>query len=235
MNNLTGYKELSRIIDYDFKDSSLIIKALSHSSYINELKLNKHDDYERLEFLGDAVLEVTVSEFLYKNKPGMREGDMSKLRSSMVCEPTLAYCARCGFDLGRFVLLGKGEENTGGRGRDSIISDVFEAIIGAIFLDGGMEPAQKFIYKYVLTDYEEKIEFSDSKSLLQEYAQEKGLELKYELVEESGPDHDRDYRIKAMLGDEIFAEGVAKSKKSAEQHAAFAILKELHIESGVKL
>lgn len=220
-------------IGYEFSDSSLIIKALSHSSYINELKLNKHDDYERLEFLGDAVLEVTVSDFLYRNKPSMKEGDMSKLRSSIVCEPTLAFIARKSFELGKFVLLGKGEENTGGRGRDSIISDVFEAIIGAIYLDGGIEPAQDFIKKFVLTDYEEKIEFSDSKSILQEYAQDKGLELKYELVEETGPAHDRDYKIKAILGEKTEAIGIAKNKKSAEQHAAFAILKELHIENGV--
>lgn len=222
------------IFGYKFKDESLLIKALSHSSYINELKLNRHDDYERMEFLGDAVLELTVSDFLYRNKPNMKEGDMSKLRSSLVCEPTLAFCARNGFGLGTYVLLGKGEEHTGGRNRDSIISDVFEAIIGAIYLDGGFEPAQKFIQEYVLNDYEDKIEFSDCKSRLQEYAQEKGLTLRYELIEESGPAHDRDYRIKAFLGDKYSCEGVAKNKKSAEQHAAYSILKELHIESGVK-
>ena len=227
MNNINGYKELMERIDYQFNDESILIKALSHSSYVNELKLNKHDDYERQEFLGDAVLELTVSDFLFNNKPTMREGDMTKLRASLVCEPTLSLCARNGFDLPKYLLLGKGEDATGGRGRDSIISDVFEAIIGAIYLDGGIEPARKFIYKYVLTDYEDHIEFSDSKTKLQEYAQERQIVLSYELVEESGPAHDRDYKVKAVLGDVCSAEGIAKSKKSAEQHAAYEILKML--------
>ena len=233
MNEINGYKELMQHIGYEFKNPGILIKALSHSSYVNELKLNKHDDYERIEFLGDAVLELTVSDFLYKNKPDMREGDMTKLRSSLVCEPTLAYCARSGLNLGRFLLLGKGEENTGGRGRDSIVSDVFEAIIGAIYLDGGIEPAADFINKYVLSDYMQKIEFSDSKSLLQEYAQEHTLELEYELVEEQGPAHDRTYVVVAKLGDDYRANGVGKNKKNAQQHAAYNILKQLHIEKEV--
>lgn len=216
------------IIGYEFKNSDYLVKALSHSSYINELKLNKHDDYERLEFLGDAVLELTVSDFLYNNYSDMREGDMTKLRASLVCEPSLAFCARCGMNLGDFLLLGKGEELTGGRGRDSIVSDVFEAIIGAIYLDGGLERAKEFINKYVLTDYESHILFSDSKTKLQEYAQEHGLELSYEIISENGPAHDKDYLVRARLGDEISAEGIAKNKKSAEQHAAYNILKELN-------
>lgn len=214
-------------IGYSFKDTSILIKALSHSSYVNELKLNKHDDYERTEFLGDAVLELTVSDFLYKNNPGMREGNMTKLRASLVCEPTLAYCARTGLDLGKYLLLGKGEEQCGGRGRDSIVSDVFEAIIGAIYLDGGIEPAASFINEYVLKDYDKKMLFSDSKTILQEYAQERQLSLSYELIEESGPAHDRDYHMRARLGNIIVKDGVGKNKKSAEQHAAYEILKEL--------
>ncbi|MBO4266490.1 MAG: ribonuclease III [Lachnospiraceae bacterium] len=204
------------------------MKALSHSSYVNELKLNKHDDYERTEFLGDAVLELTVSEFLYTEKPSMREGDLTKLRASLVCEPTLAYCAKSGFDLGKFVLLGKGEDASGGRGRDSIISDVFEAIVGAIYLDGGFEPAASFIRRFVLTDYEKKIGFDDSKTILQEYAQDHGMTLEYELVEERGPAHDRDYVMHAILDGRIIETGIAKSKKAAQQLAANAIL-EKHI------
>lgn len=227
MNEINGYKELMQAIGYSFKDENHLIKALSHSSYVNELKLNKHDDYERTEFLGDAVLELTVSDFLYANNPEMKEGDMTKLRASLVCEPTLALCGRRGFNIGRFLLLGKGEDNTGGRGRDSICSDVFEAIIGAIYLDGGIEPAKDFIYKFVLEDYADKIKFSDSKTNLQEYAQEKGLSLKYELIEEVGPAHDRDYTVRAILGDNITALGTAKNKKSAEQHAAYEILNSL--------
>ena len=230
MNINDGYIELQKRIGYDFRDSDLLIKALSHSSYVNELKLNKHDDYERTEFLGDAVLELTVSEFLYTENPSMREGDLTKLRASLVCEPTLAYCARSGFDLGRFVLLGKGEDASGGRGRDSIISDVFEAIVGAIYLDGGFEPAASFIRRFVLTEYEKKIGFDDSKTILQEYAQDHGMTLEYELVEERGPAHDRDYVMRAVLDGRITEIGTAKSKKAAQQLAANAIL-EKHINN----
>lgn len=226
MNLEEGYIELQKRIGYDFRDSAYLVKALSHSSYVNEKKLAKCDDYERIEFLGDAVLELTVSEFLYKTHPDMSEGEMTKLRASLVCEPTLAYCAREGFDLGKYLLLGKGEDATGGRGRDSIVSDVFEAVIGAIYLDGGQEEARCFIDRFLLTDYEKKIEFVDSKTILQEYAQNHGLSLEYELVEERGPEHDRDYIMEARLGEKIRANGCAKSKKAAQQNAAYAILKE---------
>ena len=224
MNDTNGYKELQERIGYDFRDSGLLIRALSHSSYVNELQLNKHDDYERTEFLGDAVLELAVSEYLYNENPGMREGEMTKLRASLVCEPTLAYCARSGFDLGKYLLLGKGEDASKGRDRDSIVSDVFEAIIGAIYLDGGIENAKEFIGKFLLTDYEKKIEFVDSKTILQEYAQDHGMSLDYELVEERGPEHDRVYVMRAKLGDSIEETGSAGSKKAAQQNAAYAIL-----------
>ena len=227
MNIADGYKDLQKSISYDFKDSSLLIRALSHSSYANEIKQNKHEDYERLEFLGDAVLELSVSEFLYNSHPEMKEGDMTKLRASLVCEPTLAYCAKQGFDLGSFILLGKGEDTSGGRNRDSIISDVFEAIIGAIYLDGGIEPAKELIKRFVLTDYEKKIEFIDSKTLLQEIAQDQGVSLEYELVEERGPAHDRDYVMRAVFGGTVFGNGIAKSKKAAQQLAAYEVLKQL--------
>ena len=230
MNIKEGYIELQKRIGYDFHDSARLIKALSHSSYINELKLEKHDDYERTEFLGDAVLELTVSEFLYNTHPEMREGEMTKLRASLVCEPTLAYCAREGFELGNYLLLGKGEDASGGRGRDSIVSDVFEALIGAIYLDGGLDAAKTFIHRFLLTDYEKKIEFVDSKTILQEYAQNHGLSLEYELIEEKGPEHDRDYVMRATLGDKISETGTAKSKKAAQQNAAYAVLKK-HISS----
>ena len=224
MNISNGYRDLQKSIGYDFQNTDLLTMALSHSSYVNEMQLDKHDDYERLEFLGDAVLELTVSEFLYKNNGKMREGEMTKLRASLVCEPTLSYCARTGFDLGSYILLGKGEDASGGRTRDSIISDVFEAIIGAIYLDGGMDAARDFIDRFVLTDYERKIGFRDSKTLLQEYAQNHGMELVYELVEERGPSHDRDYVMRATLDGSISEIGIAKSKKAAQQSAAYKIL-----------
>ncbi len=225
MNIQDGYKELQDRIGYDFRDSARLVKALSHSSYVNEIKADRHDDYERTEFLGDAVLELSVSEFLYNENPDMREGEMTKLRASLVCEPTLAYCAREGFELGKYVLLGKGEDASGGRSRDSIISDVFEAIIGAIYLDGGLDCAKAFIKRFLLTDYAKKIEFVDSKTILQEYAQDHGLALEYELVEERGPEHDREYVMIAKLGNDISETGVAKSKKAAQQNAAYSILK----------
>ncbi len=233
MNDTEGYIELQKRIGYDFRDSGLLIKALSHSSYVNECKLSKYDDYERCEFLGDAVLELTVSEFLFNTHPEMAEGEMTKLRASLVCEPTLAYCARDGFSLGKYLLLGKGEDASGGRDRDSIISDVFEAIIGAIYLDSGLEAAKKFIHTFLLTDYEKKIEFVDSKTILQEYAQNRGISLEYELIEERGPEHDREYVMKAVLGNGISETGSAKSKKAAQQKAAYAILKK-HINSTEK-
>lgn len=225
MNNIEGYMELEPQIGYVFGDKNLIRQALSHSSYANEVKINKTDDYERLEFLGDAVLELTVSEYLFANKPNMREGDMTKLRASLVCEPTLAALAREQLSLGDYILLGKGEENTGGRHRDSIVSDVFEAIIGAIYLDGGFDKAKGFIRKFVLEDMDDKIEFSDSKTNLQEYAQEKGYSLEYKLIDEKGPAHDRIYTMAVCINGEIKSRAEGRTKKSAEQKAAFEVLK----------
>lgn len=228
MNRLNGYQELEKKIGYVFHDQTLLKTALTHSSFSNELKLNKTDNYERLEFLGDAVLELSVSEYLYENNPAMHEGNMTKLRASLVCEPTLAFCAREAFSLGDYLLLGKGEEMTGGRGRDSIVSDVFEAIIGAIYLDGGFAPARKFVERFVLADMERKIGFTDSKTRLQEVVQETGETLGYELLEETGPAHDREYLVAAMINGEEKARGRGRTKKAAEQAAAYEILKSLH-------
>lgn len=227
MNRLDGISELEAKCGYCFKDKSLIKMALSHSSYVNEVKLNKTDDYERLEFLGDAVLELSVSEYLYANRADMREGDMTKLRASLVCEPTLASCARSALNLGDYLLLGKGEDQTGGRGRDSIVSDVFEAIIGAIYLDGGFEEAKRFIGRFVLDDMESRIEFIDSKTRLQEVAQERGYELAYDVIKESGPAHDRRYTVAVLIDGIKKAEGCAGTKKGAEQQAAYAVLQAL--------
>lgn len=225
MNLINGYKEIEKIIGYEFKNPEFIKTALSHSSYINEVKTKKLECYERMEFLGDAVLELTVSEYLYKEMKEMPEGEMTKLRASLVCEPTLAYCARIGFDLPKYLLLGKGEENTGGRNRDSIVSDVFEAIIGALYLDGGFDASKPFIAEYVLKDMHNKIEFTDSKTRLQEYVQNIGLELNYELVKEDGPAHDKTYYMDVYVGGKLLGQGSGKTKKSAEQHAAFEALK----------
>ncbi len=216
--------ELQEKIGYFFEDETLLKQALTHSSFANEQKINKLHNYERLEFLGDAVLELVSSEFLYKENPDMPEGQLTRLRASMVCEPALAYCAR-DIDLGAYILLGKGEEATGGRNRDSITSDVMEAVIGAIFLDGGIERAKDYIYRFVLSDLEDKILFLDSKTLLQEEIQKKNTaQLRYELVEETGPDHDKQFRVEAYLDGQLIGTGLGRTKKAAEQQAAYQAL-----------
>ncbi len=219
--------ELQGKIGYQFQDETLLKQALTHSSFANEQKINKLNNYERLEFLGDAVLELVSSEFLYNENEDMPEGQLTRLRASMVCEPALAYCAR-DIELNTYILLGKGEESTGGRKRDSITSDVMEAVIGAIFIDGGIENAKKFIYRFVLSDLEDKILFMDSKTLLQEEIQKKNTsQLRYELVGEEGPDHDKQFSVEAYLDERLIGSGVGRTKKAAEQQAAYEALKKL--------
>ena len=226
MNNLE-FSDLEKAIGYEFKDKSLLKQALTHSSYANELKIGKSGDYERLEFLGDAVLEVVSSEFLFHKYPLLPEGKLTKLRASMVCEPSLAICAR-DIDLGSYILLGKGEEATGGRFRESIVSDVMEAIIGAIFLDGGMECAKKHIHRFVLSDLEDKALFYDSKSPLQEVMQgELKKEFEYVLTGESGPEHDKVFEVSVMSGGNELGAGKGRTKKAAEQQAAYQALLKL--------
>ena len=222
MNELL--EELQDKIGYRFQNTNLSKQALTHSSFANEQKINKLKDYERLEFLGDAVLELVSSEFLFRENPQMPEGQLTKLRASMVCEPALAYCAK-DIDLGSYILLGRGEEYTGGRYRSSITSDVMEAIIGAIFLDGGIENAKKHIYRFILSDLENKILFLDSKTILQEEIQKKkDAQLRYELIGESGPDHNKQFTVDAYLNDVLIGSGTGRTKKAAEQQAAYEAL-----------
>lgn len=226
-NMKKALQELQGKIGYHFQNEALLQQALTHSSFANERKINKINNYERLEFLGDAVLELVSSEFLYKENEDMPEGQLTRLRASMVCEPALAYCAR-DIDLNTYILLGKGEEATGGRKRDSIISDVMEAVIGAIFLDGGIGDAEKFINRFVLSDLEDKILFMDSKTLLQEEIQKNNTaQLRYELIGETGPDHDKQFSVEAYLDDKLIGSGVGRTKKAAEQAAAYEALKRL--------
>ncbi|MDE7247102.1 MAG: ribonuclease III, partial [Lachnospiraceae bacterium] len=213
--------KLEEKIAYRFQDSSLLRQALTHSSYANEMKINKYGDYERLEFLGDAVLEFVSSDFLYRGRQETAEGELTKLRASMVCEPALAYCAR-EFGLEQYIYLGKGEEATGGRNRDSIVSDVMEALIGAIYLDGGIEEASVFIQHFVLSDLENKQLFYDAKTILQELVQkEDGGKLRYELVKEEGPAHDKTFQVEAYVGETKVGSGTGHSKKAAQQQAAY--------------
>lgn len=219
----SGYtlSELETRIGYVFENKALLKQALTHSSYANEQKIRKNGDYERLEFLGDAVLELIASEYLFRSHPDMPEGKLTKMRSSVVCEPALAQCAK-DIDLGSFMLLGKGEEATGGRFRESITSDVMEALIGALYLDGGFEAALTFVHKYVLSDLENRILFYDSKTVLQEMIQTKpNQKLIYELIEEKGPDHDKEFSVEAILNGQKVGAGQGKTKKAAEQKAAY--------------
>ena len=223
---LEGYtlKLLEERIGYHFQDISLLKQALTHSSFTNEQKINKAKHYERLEFLGDAVLELVSSEFLFKRHPEMPEGELTKVRASMVCEPSLAFCAR-DLELGKFLLLGKVEDITGGRHRDSIISDAMEAVTGAIFLDGGMEPAKQFIYRFILSDIEDKQLFYDSKSNLQELIQGKlKKDFHYELCGEKGPEHDKIFEVEIFMEEESLGIGQGRTKKAAEQQAAYKAL-----------
>lgn len=216
--------ELEEVIGYTFSQKGLLRQALTHSSYAHEKRMKRLSDNERLEFLGDAVLEITTSEFLYQNYPKLPEGDLTKFRASIVCEPTLALCTR-EIDLGKYLYLGKGENQTGGRKRKSILSDALEAVIGAIYLDGGFEPAKKFIYRFILTDIEHKKLFHDSKTSLQEAVQGKYEEtLHYVLLAEEGPDHDKNFQVEARLGERVIGKGSGHTKKAAEQEAAYQAL-----------
>ena len=209
-----------QLIGYTFRDKQLLVQAFTHSSFVNEQKINKHPDYERLEFLGDAVLEMISSAYLFRKFPDKKEGEMSKMRASLVCEGALAFDAKA-LDLKSYILLGKGEEATGGRDKESIIADVMEAVIGALFLDGGIEQSKRFIDSYILTNTDAVVMFGDSKSMLQEVAQGENLgEVRYEICGESGPEHDKIFEVRVYVGDKNLGEGTGKTKKAAEQKAA---------------
>ena len=219
-------EEIQHKIGYQFQNKELLKSALMHSSYTNEMHLPKYRCNERLEFLGDAVLELISSEFLFFHNQKTQEGELTRMRASMVCEPSLAFCAR-EIGLGDYLLLGKGEEVTGGRKRDSVTSDALEALIGAIYLDGGFASAKEFILRFVLNDLEHKKLFYDSKTILQELVQAHFEEMvSYHLIKEEGPDHNKKFTVEAHVGDECYGEGSGRTKKAAEQEAAYhAILK----------
>ena len=219
-------KELEKKIGYTFQDLEILKQAMMHSSYINEKHLPKYKCNERLEFLGDAVLELVSSEFLFYEDQTRPEGELTKARASMVCEPALAFCAR-EIDLGQYLLLGKGEDATGGRKRESVTSDAMEALIGAIYIDGGFANAKEFIKRFILNDLENKKLFFDSKTILQEIVQSEYKEgIRYEMIGESGPDHNKIFQYAVYIGEEKFGIGTGRTKKAAEQSAAYeSILK----------
>ena len=198
--------ELEKRIGYTFHNIYYLECALTHTSYANEQKIRRFEDYERLEFLGDSVLEMVSSVFLYNKYEDKREGELTKIRASLVCEPALAYCAR---DIGleQFIRLGKGEEAGGGREKDSIVSDVMEAVIGAMYLDSGSAQApEKFILQFILSDLEGN--------------------LQYEIIGEEGPGHRKTYTAAAVINGKRAAQGSGRSKKAAEQEAAYHVLLE---------
>ena len=217
---------LEKEIAYSSKDKSLLKQALTHSSFSNEQRIRKWKNYERIEFLGDAVLELVSSDYFYHTFPEETEGNLTKMRAAAVCEQALAITARQ-LKLGSYMIFGKGDEASGGRERESIIADAVEAVIGAIYLDSGIEKAREFIHRFVLNDLEHKRLFYDAKSILQEYVQEtKAGELIYELIKEEGPEHDKLFAMEARLNGKTIGYGEGKSKKTAQQHAAYdALLK----------
>ena len=211
--------ELEKTIGYEFKNEGYLRTALTHSSYANEMKHGTKYN-ERLEFLGDAVLSIIVSDYLF-NKFHLPEGELTKLRASLVCEKTLHLFAQH-IALGDYLRLGRGEEMTGGRERPSICADAFEAVIAAIYLDGGIEAARSFVLPFAVGMLEEHATpFKDYKTLLQEIIQQNPEEkLQYVLVEESGPDHDKRFVVEVHLNSNVIGQGVGRSKKEAEQQAA---------------
>ena len=218
-------ERLEQIIGYTFRNKKLLKQALTHSSYANEKKLGKLGCNERLEFLGDAVLELVSSDVLYAKFPKIPEGELTKKRASLVCEPSLAYCARQ-FDLPKYLLLGRGEDMTGGRMRDSIVSDATEALLGAIYLDGGFEKAREFVLKFILNDMEHKQLFYDSKTILQELVPEKGRQtVDYVLTKETGPDHNKQFSVDVLINGTTAGRGTGQTKKAAEQAAAYQAIR----------
>lgn len=214
-------QDLQKRLGYQFRDIELLEHALTHSSFANEKRKLGLEDNERLEFLGDSILGQVTAEYLYNKRPELPEGNMSKFRSELVCETALYEVAKK-LDLGSFIRLGKGEESTGGRDRPSILSDAVEALIAAIYLDGGYTPAKTFISDFVLTS---EIDYTaptgDWKTLLQEHVQKSpGKSIVYRQVSESGPDHDKRFTFCVLIDGTVFGEGTGRTKKEAEQLAA---------------
>ena len=214
--------DLQNKIGYKFKNTALLTEALTHSSYANEHKAQHIKYNERLEFLGDAVLSIVVSDYIFKNCPDLPEGELTKLRASLVCEKSLYEFAKK-INLGKYLVLSKGERNNGGAERPSILSDAFEALIAAIYIDGGIEPVSKHILNFVVPAIKnaKKKRINDYKTTLQEIIQKNpGEQLEYVLVNESGPDHNKHFVVEVHLNSNVIGKGGGRSKKEAEQQAA---------------
>ncbi len=230
MNFNVDFSEFERKINYTFKNKGIIYEALSHSSYANETKKNSN---ERLEFLGDSVLSIVVSNYLFEHYKHLPEGHLTKVRASLVCESSLYEFAKT-IDLGDYIMLGKGEENTGGRKRPSILADAFEAVIAAIYLDGGIDKASEYVLSFIPKDLSLKkaVSNNDYKTILQEVIQKNPEEkVEYFLKSAVGPDHDKTFTIQVKLNSNVIGEGIGHSKKQAEQAAAKEALKLMGYEA----
>ena len=217
--------EFQKVIGYTFNNPDLLFEALSHSSFANESR-HRYRSNERLEFLGDSVLSIVVSDYIFEHCRDIPEGELTKTRATLVCEKAL-YQFGEEIDLGSYIMLGKGEELAGGRERPSIIADAFEAVIAAIYLDGGMEPARRHILRFLPNDIQGAVAkaYDDYKTILQEIIQKNPEEhVEYKLVGETGPDHNKQFTVRVMLNSNVIGEGTAHSKKSAEQMAAHEAL-----------
>lgn len=212
---------LENRLNYKFKNINLLKNALIHSSYANEVRGNTHSN-ERLEFLGDSVLSIIVSEHIYTKFPNMPEGELTRMRASLVCEKSLCEFSR-ELGIGEYLKLGKGEDKNGGRDRDSILADAFEAVLAAIYLDGGIEPAKNHVMNTVLRDlkHHEEDTFKDYKTTLQEIIQRNPEEsVSYFLIDETGPDHNKSFTVEVRMNSNVIGTGSGKNKKQAEQMAA---------------
>lgn len=212
---------LENRLNYKFKNINLLKNALIHSSYANEVRGNTHSN-ERLEFLGDSVLSIIVSEHIYTKFPNMPEGELTRMRASLVCEKSLCEFSR-ELGIGDYLKLGKGEDKNGGRERDSILADAFEAVLAAIYLDGGIEPAKTHVMNTVLSDlkHHEEDTFKDYKTTLQEIIQRNPEEsVSYFLIDETGPDHNKSFTVEVRMNSNVIGTGSGKNKKQAEQMAA---------------
>ncbi len=220
-------KEFQERIPYHFKDQGLLKRALTHSSFANECQNKEIKDNERLEFLGDAVLEIAVSDYLYRTYPDWSEGELSKRRVAIVCEQTLDLCAKP-LELSKYLYMGRGEERTGGRKRASILSDAMEAVIGAVYLDGGFEEARQYIEKVILEEVKDKPLYHDCKTALQELIQGSSKKkIEYRDAGSKGPDHNKTFLVELLIGDEKIASASGHTKKAAEQQAAYLALLQL--------
>jgi len=228
---LNAWESLEELLGVRFCNRDLLAQAMTHKSYVNEMRARGQEmpDNERLEFLGDAVLELAVSEFLFRAFPEMSEGEMTKMRAAIVCEPTLVTLAEA-LRFGEFIRLGRGEEMTGGRARPSLLADAFEAVVGALYLDQGYDAVVALLERLIFPRVRngEFLQNNDFKSQLQEEVQRRNLgPLQYNIAEERGPAHHREFVAEVFLGNRLLGVGQGRSKKEAEQQAAAQALQKL--------